>query len=288
MAPKSRPSPSTSATLFSVGTKKRGNDGAMWVVTVSRNDVKRWVRVQTGKKTKEKEQAQKRVLIVDNGDTPFVVYLSSLDGPGVAIVMVVDEEKYERLVEEPDKRNNRDDAKWLKPWRTFKYERALVGYDPEEHKKPKKSLFSLFSSMSSKPWWYGGNTVLLDIGRSTYVHISQQITQFKTLGGERIEAYVSVMGNSSVPYPHALGPQNTYVLMGAQKSAVIPNAFMDKLREGCRRTQNKCEDVFRLFAWVDDDGSIMSTKRMNVVDKERLERYGMRRLCAMKVLHERP
>jgi hypothetical protein len=39
---KNRPSPSESATKFKVGTKKKGNDGNMWVIIEDKNGVKRW------------------------------------------------------------------------------------------------------------------------------------------------------------------------------------------------------------------------------------------------------
>ena len=42
---KERPSPSVSATLFNVGTKKKGGDGNMWKVIENKNGVKRWKRV---------------------------------------------------------------------------------------------------------------------------------------------------------------------------------------------------------------------------------------------------
>lgn len=37
-----RPSPSKSATLFSEGTKKKGNDGLYWIVITTKTGVKRW------------------------------------------------------------------------------------------------------------------------------------------------------------------------------------------------------------------------------------------------------
>jgi hypothetical protein len=39
---KDRPSPSESATLFKLGTKKKGNDGNMYIVTQTKTKVKRW------------------------------------------------------------------------------------------------------------------------------------------------------------------------------------------------------------------------------------------------------
>jgi len=42
---KKRPSPSMSATLYNVGTKKRGNDGNIWIITTNKNGVKRWKKI---------------------------------------------------------------------------------------------------------------------------------------------------------------------------------------------------------------------------------------------------
>jgi len=43
---KDRPSPSESATQFKVGTKKKGNDGNMWIIVENKNGVKRWSKVK--------------------------------------------------------------------------------------------------------------------------------------------------------------------------------------------------------------------------------------------------
>ena len=39
---KDRPSPSESATLFEINTKKVGNDGNTWVIVENKNHVKKW------------------------------------------------------------------------------------------------------------------------------------------------------------------------------------------------------------------------------------------------------
>ena len=39
---KIRPSPTNSATLYKTETKKKGNDGNMWIVVENKNNVKRW------------------------------------------------------------------------------------------------------------------------------------------------------------------------------------------------------------------------------------------------------
>ena len=43
---KDRPSPSESATTFKVGTKKKGNDGNMWIIVENKNGVKRWSKLK--------------------------------------------------------------------------------------------------------------------------------------------------------------------------------------------------------------------------------------------------
>jgi hypothetical protein len=40
-----RPSPALSATRFVAGTKKRGNDGNMWVIKIASNGIRRWVKM---------------------------------------------------------------------------------------------------------------------------------------------------------------------------------------------------------------------------------------------------
>lgn len=57
-----RKSPSESATKFNVGTKKKGNDGNMWIITKNKNGVKRWVKISGTKnvnKTDRKREIKK-------------------------------------------------------------------------------------------------------------------------------------------------------------------------------------------------------------------------------------
>ena len=53
-----RQGPSESATIFPVGTKKRGNDGNMWIIIQTKNS-KRWSKVNKTKKTNNQENNQK-------------------------------------------------------------------------------------------------------------------------------------------------------------------------------------------------------------------------------------
>jgi hypothetical protein len=57
---KQRKSPTASATLFPVGTKRTGNDGGQWMVEANKNGVRRWIAVKQGvRKTVKAAQAKK-------------------------------------------------------------------------------------------------------------------------------------------------------------------------------------------------------------------------------------
>ncbi len=47
-----RKGPPQSATLFAIGSKKKGNDGCMWIVTETRTGVKRWTHTPSARKAK--------------------------------------------------------------------------------------------------------------------------------------------------------------------------------------------------------------------------------------------
>ena len=53
---KVRKGPTASATAFSVGTKKKGNDGNYWIVVATKANVHKWQKIKkTTKSTKSKK-----------------------------------------------------------------------------------------------------------------------------------------------------------------------------------------------------------------------------------------
>ena len=46
---KVRRGPADSATMFTIGTKKKGNDGNIWKIGVNKNGVKRWIKLSKTK-----------------------------------------------------------------------------------------------------------------------------------------------------------------------------------------------------------------------------------------------
>ena len=57
---KIRKGPSVSATKFSSGTKKKGNDGNMWKIVKNINSVRRWMKI-SNKKGKSNKRNKKGI-----------------------------------------------------------------------------------------------------------------------------------------------------------------------------------------------------------------------------------
>ena len=58
---RARKGPTPSATKYSIGTKKLGNDRHMWKIVTNKNGTKRWARVTSVSKKTAKCQNQKRI-----------------------------------------------------------------------------------------------------------------------------------------------------------------------------------------------------------------------------------
>jgi len=56
-----------------------------------------------------------------------------------------------------------------------------------------------------------GNSVLVHISGNRYIHIGHKIIEF-TIKNKIIKLYLPI-GNSSMPYPFAIGKDNTYLLI---------------------------------------------------------------------------
>lgn len=58
--PRIRPSPSESATLFSVGTRRKGGNKNMWKVITTKNGIKRWRRIQSKPAPRKRASTRRR------------------------------------------------------------------------------------------------------------------------------------------------------------------------------------------------------------------------------------
>ena len=101
----------------------------------------------------------------------------------------------------------------------FNHERNLMPGDYQEHIKSYKNIHKKFIGKSIKgddamklPSSFGlGNSILLKITNKKYVFIGSFIYEFEPK--DEIKEYYSMIGNSDVPYPAAIGEKNVYFLI---------------------------------------------------------------------------
>jgi len=203
-----RKGPTESASLFSVGTKKRGNDKNMWIIVKNKNGVKRWQKVlfkkkvtkknskRKSKKTSKKSLTGKKYLIFDNGGRPYKVVIK---GKGLDIFTYDDEDI------------NYDD-----------YPILVKSY------KNLKNIFIPKGIDDRGNAWSGGkgNTILAHISGNRYLFIGPWIYEFETK--DEILEYHSQVGNSGVPYPLAIGEKNVYFLIEKGEEGYLSKEYFEE------------------------------------------------------------
>ena len=213
----SRKAPTDSATKFKVGTKMRGNDGKTWIIIKTSNNIQRWKvdnkthkrrprrrrRSRRRPRAPDPEQPQlnnsvsekrahikgKKYFTHNNGDRPFMVVFNG---------------------------NNVDIYTYSS---SFNHERTLMPKDYYVHIKSYKNIHKKFIGKSIKgddatklsPSFALGNSILLKITNKRYVFIGSFIYEFEP--EDEIKEYYSMIGNSDVPYPVAIGEKNVYFLI---------------------------------------------------------------------------
>ncbi len=174
-----RQSPSQSATLFPVGTKKKGNDKNMWVVTKTKNGIKRWQKV-----TKVKG---KKYDVHDNGGRPFRVFV---DKNSVSIYTYKNCDEFE------------EECIYDKLVKKYKVKKVHIG----------RSSGNYYTGHQKKDnRHFVGNSILLQLTKDRYVFIGHEIYEFKM--SDEVKKYYSMVGNSDVPYPVLVGTKNVYFML---------------------------------------------------------------------------
>jgi len=205
-----RKAPTDHAKEFSLGYKKRGNDGNMWKIIKTTKGVKRWKKVSVGKTTRRKRTGKRRrrtirrsksktkkidwakkmgfpkkkgkiYFIHDNGGRPFQVVILGNK------VSVYEQENWRDQYD-----TIQDYTKLIKTFSNVK--KIFIGKD---------------TKLGSK---FDGNSILLQLSKNKYVYIGSWIYEFVTKD-DHIVAYYSQVGNSDVPYPVALGEKNVYFML---------------------------------------------------------------------------
>lgn len=104
------------------------------------------------------------------------------------------------------------------------YSKVFVGKSP-------RNDMTLFSGGHGPK--FDGNSMLFQLTPQTYMYIGEVIQTFKV--PDTIKSYVSPVGNSGVPYPYAIGTENTYLLI---ENTFIPNNM--------RKLQDPYDDLYGL------------------------------------------
>ena len=71
---------------------------------------------------------------------------------------------------------------------------------------------------------YPGNSILIQVQPGKYIYVGETIYSFSTWKGENIQEYYSLVGNSGVPYPYAVGEHHTYFMLDKH---TLPNELLD-------------------------------------------------------------
>lgn len=203
------------------GKKKKGNDGQFYVSVPSSTGVYRWTlasppsRKKTGKTQKQKKKTQKRQKlgkgekggktyhIHDNGARPF------------SVVVYAPQKKLEVYVNDEPVPGEYVRGKLV--YETS-YSDLFIGDNTLPHPMAE------YPKGAAK-----GNTFLVHVSGSKYVHIGSVIYSFETRDGEKIVHYYSPVGGNDVPYPYAVGEHYTYFLLDY---VAVPNEVLDLKKDG--------------------------------------------------------
>jgi len=185
------------------GMTKKGNDGKQYVSVMDRRGTYKWVPKQKGDRFTHKKKGVKTYTMLDNGSKPFIadvfpsrieIYRQTFKTDGGVEEYVRDK----KIVDTP-------------------YKRLFIGDN------------DLKESSYAKKGEYPGNSILIQTTPGKYIYAGHEIYSFETKDNEEIKTYFSPVGNSAVPYPYAIGEQNTYFMLDKQ---TVPNYLLNLKEDG--------------------------------------------------------
>ena len=203
---KTRKSPSDSATKYSVGTKKKGNDGNLWEIVQTKNKVNRWKLVSDVAKSKSSNSSKTKTMKVKekvyfthhNGSRPYKVIVNGNNikiyklRPDFDVFTQPSPQDYTVLIKEYKKVKN------VFVGKSIKGDDAHIGSTTREAQK-----FGL------------GNSILIYLSKSNgkyeYSFIGDCAFEFKT--NDEILEYYSMIDRNDAPLPVAVGKENIYFLI---------------------------------------------------------------------------
>ena len=226
-----RKAPTDHAKEFTLGYKKRGNDGNMWKIIKTTKGVKRWKKVSASRRSRKNRRRTRRNKTARGKRKPRTVHRSrsraatssprwqervdlspkkgsiyfTHDNGGRPFKVVISGKKVS-VYEQPNWKDWQSETgkEYTKLIKTFsQVKKIFIGKDTQ--------LGSDFD----------GNSILLQLTSNKYVFIGGWIHEFVT-PDDTIIAYYSKVGNSDVPYPVALGEKNAYFMLNLWETGVVP------------------------------------------------------------------
>jgi hypothetical protein len=165
-----------------------------------------------------KTTGYKTYVVHDNGGRPFVVYV------GINDIKIYKQNKKKYYIKKSDWKYKSTDNKWAYVKLVAKYKnlKTFVGKDPNYGK------YSI------------GNSILTKIGKNRYVFIGESVYEFST--SDEIVDYMSLLGNSNVPWPVAYGKINVYFFMARN---YVP--IKDVAKNGKNITKKEKAELYEEF-----------------------------------------
>ena len=229
---KTRPSPTESATLFSEGTKKRGNDGNMYVISVDKNGRNRWVKTtNTNSKPKnDKKQTSKLSNKNTNNKKYKKINFSDLDGyePNliswnmtVPYISFINNQNNYAIIAKSTKKVNFD---YTDEINYELYDSIITEFEFDKLFIPKGYELSDLNPKNLNDKTYDDGNTLLFKKENNYLFAGKQIYVFNITDDEIYE-YFSPIGPNAVPYPVAFGKKYIYFLHNEDRKRVPINYF---------------------------------------------------------------
>ena len=279
-----RKAPTDHAKEFSLGHKKRGNDGNMWKIIKTTKGVKRWKKVSSGKTTRRKRTGKRRRRTIrrSKSKTKKIDWAKKMDFPkkkGKIYFIHDNGGRPFQVVILGNKVSVYEQENWRDQYDTIQDYTKLIKTFP----KVKKIFVGKDTKLGSK---FDGNSILLQLSKNKYVYIGSWIYEFVTKD-DHIVAYYSHVGNSDVPYPVALGEKNVYFMLepttkpsrgktrGNINHGVVPRSVFP--------ANVDWEDAYTLFYGNYGGGNVYNPKER---DRKSLRKYA-KKFYKMKIIQKR-
>lgn len=265
---KSRQGPDESATKFSIGTVKKGNDGNNWIIIATKNGTHRWKKQDSNNKTKNNKfkksrkisnkssnksktvKGDKEYLTHDNGGRPFKVVVNNKN---VNIYKLPDDYNYDNG--SPNKNNYTNLVNSYNNVKQIFIGKSVKGDDANGNNK-----FGL------------GNSVLLEIANNKYVFIGETIYEFSTYSP--ITDFFSMIGNSDVPYPLALTKDSVYFLIDKGNNGYLSREYFTEFPKKYSWALDSYSRLWGQYPFTIDENNITKSQynKMNYSERSKLQK----------------